>query len=79
MTCCGQKRQTCAPSGLRNRQSAAQPTSGAAKSDPPLSYQGDSSLVIKGSVTGFAYLFAAHGELGVDERDAPALKATNLF
>jgi hypothetical protein len=40
----------------------------------------ESSLVIKGAVTGRTYLFAGRGVgLTVDERDIPALIATGRF
>jgi hypothetical protein len=78
MSCCGQKRQAWRQAGAPAPQ--ARPSPPPVLQNPTvLSYQGDSSLVIKGSVTGFIYLFAARGELGVDERDAPAFQATSLF
>jgi hypothetical protein len=45
-----------------------------------LYHLGDSSLLIKGMVTGYTYLFAGRGTgLSVDERDVPALMAMQFF
>jgi hypothetical protein len=79
MSCCGQKRRawsldkpTSAP--------APEPTSPALQGPRVVYHQGKSSLLIKGEVTGFAYLFAGRGAgLSVDERDAPAFLAMDAF
>jgi len=77
MSCCGRRRQAWRQAGSAPQTRPSPPP--VLQNPTVLSYQGDSSLVIKGSVTGFTYLFAARGELAVDARDAPALQATNLF
>jgi len=79
MSCCGQKRQAWREWPARNSQPS--------KSAPPvlqnpslLYHLGESSLLIKGAVTGHTYLFAGRGVgLTVDERDMPTLLATGRF
>jgi len=45
-----------------------------------LRHLGDSSLAVRGQVTGRSYLFAGQDSaLAVDERDVPALLATSRF
>lgn len=44
-----------------------------------LYHLGETSLILKGPVTGNTYLFGARAELTVDGHDVPALLATNRF
>ena len=79
MSCCGQKRQAWREAVQAKMQVAATP--------PPvlqnpvlLNHLGPSSLVIKGDVSGFTYLFSGEETgLEVDARDVPTLMATGQF
>ncbi len=79
MSCCGQKRQAWREQGSINIQ--ARSTSPPILQNPTVLYHlGDSSLVIKGMITGYTYLFAGRGtSLNVDERDLPAFLAMEFF
>lgn len=79
MSCCGQKREAWRRSTVPRVEAVAPPP-------PPqqnpvaVRHLGASSLLVKGSVTGQAYLFAgADSSLLVDERDLGALVATGRF
>jgi hypothetical protein len=76
MSCCGQKRQKWRASSQKTN--APLPI---VLQNPTLLYHlGESSLVIKGGVTGNTYLFAGRGtSLNVDKRDVPTLIAMKRF
>ena len=79
MSCCGQKRQAWRETVQAKIQAVATP--------PPvlqnpvfLHHVGPSSMVIKGDISGFTYLFAGQETaLTVDARDVPGLVATGHF
>jgi len=79
MSCCGQKREAWRRSTLPSAEAVAPPP------PPPqnpvaVRHLGASSLLVKGAVSGQAYLFAgAASSLLVDERDLAALIATGRF
>jgi hypothetical protein len=79
MSCCGQNRQAWREWPARNTRVSDQPA--AILQNPSVLYPlGQSSLVVKGAVTGHTYLFGSRGtELSVDGRDVPALIATGWF
>ncbi len=59
---------------------AAPPTPPILQKPTQLYHLGSSSLAVQGHVTGFTYLFAGrNSSLAVDERDVPALLATQRF
>jgi len=79
MSCCGQKRLAWRELN-KTKVQAAVPPPPVLQNSVILRHLGTSSLVIKGAITGYTYLFAGHGSgLSVDERDAPALIATGRF
>jgi hypothetical protein len=84
MSCCGTRRRAWQGMGV--------PQTGALRTDDPgprqpeiqsfrvVYHLGDSSLLIKGPVTGSLYLFAGRGEgLSVQERDVPGLLSMGFF
>jgi hypothetical protein len=79
MSCCGQKRQTWRVQGIIKEQ-ARTPSPPILQNPSVLYHLGDSSLVIKGMVTGYTYLFAGQGTgLSVDERDLQAFLTMEFF
>ena len=77
MSCCGQKRR--AWREQRTEPSEAAPAPPVLQNPATLHHPGKTSLVMKGAVTGYAYLFGPDSSLSVDGRDVPALRATNHF
>jgi hypothetical protein len=79
MSCCGQKRQTWREQGIIKVQ-APKPSPPILQNPSVCYHLGESSLVIKGRVTGYTYLFAGRGTgLSVDERDLPAFLTMEFF
>jgi hypothetical protein len=79
MGCCGQNRQAWREWNASKTRADA-PIPPLLQNPAVLQYKGAFSLVVKGSVTGYTYLFDGQGNgLTVDARDAPALIATGKF
>ena len=79
MSCCGQKRQAWREIAPINKQIST-PTPPVLQNQKELYHLGEHALVIKGAVTGYAYLFAGRGtSLSVDERDLPAFLQMDIF
>jgi hypothetical protein len=79
MSCCGQKRQAWREYNTA-KVTASAPPPAALQNPVVVHHLGATSLVIRGAVTGHAYLFAGHDtSLTVDERDVPALLASGQF
>jgi hypothetical protein len=79
MSCCGQKRRALRDAS-RIPQKVAEPPAPSLHDPALLQHLGDSSLVVRGPVTGQCYLFGARGTaLAVDKRDALPLIASGRF
>ena len=78
MSCCGQKRRA-QIEVARNPIRPPPPAPPVLRNPRSLSHTGETSLLIRGPVTGQVYLFGGGGALGVDERDVPALLAIGRF
>jgi hypothetical protein len=79
MSCCGQKRQTWREQEIIKVQ-ASNPSPPILQNPSVLYHLGKSSLVMKGRVSGYTYLFAGRGTgLNVDERDLPAFLTMAFF
>ena len=80
MSCCGQRREA-----MRAAMQRTPPPDPVPWVRPelriPIIYRGDTSIVVRGAVTGTAYLFAPTGEaLLVDSGDAaPLLRSTHFW
>ena len=78
MSCCGDRRLALTTS--MTRQSPPNPTPPMQPSSTSVEYRGDSSLVVRGQVTGTTYLFGPRGAaLLVDTRDVAALLRSGAF
>ena len=79
MGCCGQNRQAWREWSTTNVQTSNPPPP-VLQNSTVLYHLGESSLVIKGAVTGHTYLFGGRGTaLTVDERDVSFLIGTGWF
>lgn len=79
MSCCGQHRETlrAASIGLAAPPDAPPP---AIRYATPVTFTGDSPIVVRGTRTGLTYLFGPRGQvLEIDGRDVSALVATGRF
>ena len=78
MSCCGERRLALTSSMVR--QPPPNPLPPTRPAQTQVAYKGDSSIVVRGQVTGTAYLFGPRGAaLLVDTRDAPALLRSGAF
>ena len=78
MSCCGQGRQALRSS--MKRQSPPEPAVASPPQQMAIAYRGDRSLLVRGPVTGTAYLFGPTGEpFLMDARDARMLLDTGQF
>lgn len=79
MSCCGQKRQAWREY-TEAKEAPTPPPPPVIQNPTTIYYAGDSSLVVKGAVSGHFYLFSGEKEgLSVDERDIPELLKTEGF
>jgi hypothetical protein len=79
MSCCGKNRQAWRNWSTRTVSTDEQPAF-ALRNPVALYHLVDTSMVVRGAVTGTTYLFSGYGTtLSVDERDAPELIATGQF
>jgi len=80
MSCCGQKRQSWRNKEVIKIQPPSSPSPPVLQNPSVLYFLGETSLVIKGSVTDNTYLFADRNTgLNVDERDIPAFLSMGIF
>lgn len=80
MSCCGQKRQAWRKSEVTRVQPPGSSSPPVLQNPSVLYFFGETSLVIKGTVTGNTYLFADRNTgLSVDERDLPAFLTMDIF
>ena len=78
MSCCGQRRQ--AQRSAMTRQAPLDQASASLPELTPIGFRGDHAMVVRGPVTGTAYLFGPFGEsLPVDARDARLLLRSEMF
>jgi len=79
MSCCGSRRAALRTPPFRAVAPVA-PEPPLPQQPVPLASRAEGAIVVRGAVTGLAYLFGAPGStLDVDGRDAQALLATGLF